>query len=192
VDFDDDPLPPSPIDGLLSHTQRGLLRLLFGEPQRAFGVRELRDMTRCGAGAAQRELHRLARAGLITATSRGNRVMVQANPQSPIYVELIEMVRKTIGVAEPIRQAFDALESKIAAAFVFEPGRDPEDRRSRGLGMVLLGEDLEPWSSELLDARDLAEHLLGRPLWFAVRRPEARDSDSFLKAMLQRPGVWVY
>jgi hypothetical protein len=190
VDFDDGPLPPSPIDGLLSSTRRRLLRLLYGEPERAYCVRELRDLTRCGAGAAQRELHRLARAGLITATVRGNRVMLQANLQSPIHAQLVEIVRKTIGMVAPIREAFAALDWRIDAAYVFEPERDPEDRHSRGLGMIVLAENLD--ASDLLIARDLAEHLLQRPLWIAERRPEARESDDFVRQVLRQPGAWVF
>jgi hypothetical protein len=101
-------------------------------------VRELRDQTRCGAGATQRALHRLAIAGLITVTPRGNRVMLQANPDSTIHAELTEMVRKTVGLAEPLREAFGALESRITAAYVFEPERDPRalavDRSPRRIG----------------------------------------------------------
>ena len=188
VDFDDHLVRPSPVDGLLTATQRRLLRLLFGEPGRAYGVRELRDLTRSGAGATQRAMHRLAGAGLITTKRVGNRVMVQANPDSAIHEELTETVRKTIGLAEPMREAFGALESRITAAYAFEPERDPLDRRSRGLGMLVLSDNLEAWGADLLVARDLAEHLLGRSLWIVVRR----ETDDLVEEFLRRPGAWVF
>lgn len=46
-----------------------------------------------------RELDRLHKAGVLTMTRQGNQTHYQANPDCPIYTELLGIVRKTINLA---------------------------------------------------------------------------------------------
>jgi hypothetical protein len=117
---------------------------------------------------------------------------VQANAHSPIHAELTAMVRKTVGMAEPLREAFCALAARIVLAFAFEPERDPLDLRSRDLGLLVVAENPDALSEDLLVARDLAETLAGRSIWVMTRTPEAFEADAFVARVLERPRVWVY
>jgi hypothetical protein len=192
VDDEGDTLRPSPIDGLFTATQRRLLRFVFGQPDRPFCVRELRDLAGCGAGATQRELYRLARAGLVSVTRDGNRYLVQADVRSPIHGELSAMVRKTVALAEPLREALSAIEHRIDFAFAFEPERDPIALPCWDLGVLVVAEQLDALSASLLAARDLAEHLVGRSIWMMERTPEAFEADYYVAQIRQRPRVWVF
>ncbi|HEU4926845.1 MAG TPA: hypothetical protein VFT24_07340 [Vicinamibacterales bacterium] len=58
-----------------------------------------------GSGAAQRELARLEHGGLIAARRIGNQKHYQANAESPLFSELRSIVLKTVGLAEPLRDA---------------------------------------------------------------------------------------
>jgi len=49
-----------------------------------------------GSGAVQRELARLEGSGLVTVSRSGTQKHDQANPASPIYMELCGIARKTI------------------------------------------------------------------------------------------------
>ena len=191
VDHEGDPLRPSSIDGLLTATQRRLLRFVFGQPERAFCVRELRDLAGCGAGATQRELHRLARAGLVSVSRDGNRYLVQANARSPIHAELCAMVRKTVGLAEPLREALVAIEGRIDFAFAFEPERDPFALPCTDLGVLVVADRPDALDAGLLAARDLAEHLVGRPIWIVTRTPQHFEADPYAARLLKRPGVVI-
>ena len=184
VDFDDAPLPPSPIDGLLTLTQRRLLCLLFGQPHRAFALRELRELTRCGSGAGQRELRRLARAGLVSQTRRNGRRMVQADPRSPIHAELVAMVRKTVALAEPLREAFAALQGRIRFAFAVE--------QEGALRMLVVVDHPDTLATDLGIAHDLAEHMVGRCFPMTTRTPEAFRTDAYVAELLEQAPLWLF
>ena len=59
---------------LFGKTQRAVLGLLFGQPDRSFYLRELVVAAASGASQVQRELNALTEAGLIVRTPRGNQV----------------------------------------------------------------------------------------------------------------------
>jgi DNA-binding transcriptional ArsR family regulator len=92
-------------DALFTRTQQRVLGCLFGQPGRSFSVNELIHATRAGSGAVQRELARLAGAGLITSEPIGNQKRYRANPDSPIHDELVSIVRKTLDIT-PQRPLF--------------------------------------------------------------------------------------
>ena len=124
---------------LFSGTQQRVLGLLFGQPDRSFYATELINLAGVGSGAVQRELARLAQSGLVTVKPVGNQKHYQANPDSPIYAELCGIAQKTVGLAEPLREALAPLAKKIVAAFVNRDDISPET-----LGTYMLGLSTQP------------------------------------------------
>ena len=59
---------------LFGKAQQAVLGLLFGRPDESFYVREIVRATRVGQGTVQRELQRLAEAGIIDRVVRGRTV----------------------------------------------------------------------------------------------------------------------
>ena len=106
-------------DALFTTTQQRVLSLLFGQPSRSFFASELIELTGSGSGAVQRELQRLVSSGLVTVTRVGRQKHHQANPDSPVFEELHGLVLKTVAMAEPIRQALESLDQRIALALVY-------------------------------------------------------------------------
>ena len=106
-------------DALFTATQQRVLALLFGEPDRSFYTSELIDRIGAGSGAVQRELKRLAESGLVTVKRIGNQKHYQANPDSPVYAELCSLVRKTVGLAGPIRKALEPLADRVRFATIY-------------------------------------------------------------------------
>lgn len=85
-----------PSEALFTRTQRRVLGLLFGHPERSFYANEIVRHAGAGIGAVQRELERLAAAGLLTVAWIGNQKHYQANRRSPVFREIAGLVRKTI------------------------------------------------------------------------------------------------
>lgn len=85
-----------PAEALFTRTQRRVLGLLFGRPERSFYANEIVRHAGAGIGAVQRELERLAAAGLLTVAWIGNQKHYQANRRSPVFREIAGLVKKTI------------------------------------------------------------------------------------------------
>lgn len=81
---------------LFTKTQRRVLGLLFGHPERSYYANEIVRHAGAGIGAVQRELERLVSARLVTVTRRGNRKHYQADRRAPVFDELAGLVRKTL------------------------------------------------------------------------------------------------
>ena len=118
-------------DALFTKTQQRVLRVFFGQPERSFYASELIRDARTGSGAAQRELARLEASGLIVARRIGHQKHYQANAASPLYSELRNIVMKTVGLAEPLRDALKPLSSAIRAAFVYGSVAKATDQSAR-------------------------------------------------------------
>jgi predicted nucleotidyltransferase len=147
-----------------------------------------------GSGAVQRELARLAQSGLVTIKAVGNQKHYQANPASPIFDELCGLVRKTVGLAEPLRAALAPLAMQIKAAFVYGSIAKKEDTASSDIDLMLVSDTLT--FGDTLLALQAATELLGRevnpniftPLDFAKR---LQEGGSFVSRVMAQPKVWL-
>lgn len=85
-----------PSEALFTKTQRRILGLLFGSPERSHYANEIVRSARVGIGAAMRELNRLEAAGLVVVARIGNQKHFQANRRSPVFEELAGLARKLL------------------------------------------------------------------------------------------------
>lgn len=83
-------------DALFTKTQQKVLQLLYAEPEKSFYTKEIIRLTGMGVATIKRELERMTAAGILTLTKIGNQHHYQANPECPIYRELIAIVEKTM------------------------------------------------------------------------------------------------
>lgn len=134
--------PTSLADALFTTTQQRVLALLFGQPSRSFFASELIALTGSGSGAVQRELGRLSSSGLVTVKRIGKQKHYQANPDCPIFEELRSLVRKTLAMAEPIRQALAPLEAKIALALIYGSVVKGTDTANSDIDLLVVADDL--------------------------------------------------
>lgn len=179
---------------LFSGTQQRVLGLLFGQPDRSFYATELIALAGMGSGGVQRELARLAQSGLITVRSVGNQKHYQANPESPIYAELCGIVRKTVGLAEPLREALGSMASKIQAAFVYGSVAKKTDTAASDIDLMIVSDTLEYGDTFL--ALQAAAEQLGREInpTIYLRKELARrirSGDTFATRVLSQPKVWL-
>lgn len=127
---------------LFSSTQQRVLGLLFGQPQRTFFATEVIARVGAGSGAVQRELKKLADSGLVTVTRVGNQKHYQANPASPIYRELCSLVRKTVGLAEPLRQALEPEREAIRLALIYGSVAKGRDTAASDVDLLIVSDSL--------------------------------------------------
>ncbi len=104
---------------LFGKSRRAILALLYGHVDEEFYLRQIVRSTGLGVGPVQRELKLLTDSGILRRRKHGNQVYYQANPETPIFDELKNIVRKTFGVAEsksldPVAQRFNVPKDSLA------------------------------------------------------------------------------
>jgi predicted nucleotidyltransferase len=156
-------------DALFSTTQQRVLAYLFGQPERSFFATELIKLAGSGSGAVQRELARLADSGLVTVKRIGTQKHYQANPKSPLFAELCGIAQKTVGLAEPLRDALAPLAKRITAAFVFGSVAKRSDTATSDIDVLVLSDSVD--YADVFDALQSAEARLGRTVNPTVYTP---------------------
>ncbi|MBA3487350.1 MAG: transcriptional regulator [Lysobacter sp.] len=181
-------------DALFTHTQQRVLGLLFGQPQRSFVVTELIALTGAGSGGVQRELARLVASGLLTQRKLGNQKHYQANPAAPIHDELVGIVQKTTGLAEPLRAALAPLADGIVAAFIYGSVAKRRDTAASDIDLMIVSETLT--YAEVFGAVEAASAQLGRAVnptvyTCAELRRRKEDGNAFVTRVLEQPKLWL-
>src|SRR5712692_458987 len=147
-------------DALFSTTQQRVLAYLFGQPERSFFATELIRLAGGGSGAVQRELARLADSGLVTVKRIGTQKHYQADPKSPLFAELCSIAQKTVGLAEPLREALAPLAKRITAAFVYGSVAKRSDTAASDIDLMVVSDSLT--YADLYAAVEQATVRLGR------------------------------
>lgn len=188
------PAPTALADVLFTPVQQRVLGLLFGQPERRYQSAELIRLAGSGTGSVHRQLTRLAQAGLVTAEAVGNQKFYHANPDSPVFAELVGLVRKTVGLVAPIQSALAPLAGEIAAAFVYGSVARGNDHAASDIDLMVLAQGLDYprlyaalQPAEATLARTLSPSLMTPDEW---RRKRAQD-DSFAARIAAQPKLFV-
>jgi len=146
---------------LFGSYRKDALALLLLHPETSLHVREIARLTHKVPGTLLRELNALADAGLLLRKPLGNQVHFQANPASPIYEDLRNILKKTSGIAEVLCEALEPLESKIRLAFVYGSIARGDERAGSDVDVMVIG---SAKLSEVVSAFAPAEQALRRQI----------------------------
>jgi predicted nucleotidyltransferase len=182
-------------DALFTATQRRVLACLFDGQGRSHTVSELIQTTGSGSGAVQRELAGLAGSGLLTIEQVGNQKRYRADPDSPIHDELVAIVRKTFGVAGPLRDALEPFADRIHAAFVYGSVAKGADTATSDIDLMIVSDSLgyadvvgalHPLIERM--AREINPTIYSR----AELAKRIAGGNAFMTRVLEQPKVWLY
>ncbi len=181
-------------DALFTPVQQRVLGLLFGQPDRRFQSAELIRLAKGGVGAVHRQLGRLAGADLVTVTRSGNQKHYQARRDSPVFEALHQLIIKTVGVAEPLRQALARKARGIRAAFVYGSVAKGTDRARSDIDLMVISDSLR--YADLFETLQAAEAALGRTvnptvMTLAQWRTKRARQDSFAARVASQSRVFV-
>ena len=104
------------------------------------------------------------------------------------------LVRKTIGLREPLRQALMSLASDIDLAFVYGSVASGEDGAGSDIDLMVVAHTLD--YATLFDALQTAEKALDRPVNPSIISPadwarKRRQKDGFVARAAARPRLLV-
>ena len=181
-------------DALFTRTQQKVFGLLFAKPDKSFYTNEIMRWAAMGRGTVSRELDRLVGAGLLTVTKAGNQNHYQANSESPVFNELVGIVRKTFGVADAVRLALQPLDEQIDSAFIYGSIAKGTDTKSSDIDLMLVGQGLS--YGEVVELLLPVEETLQRTINPTIY--EKKDfvaklnaSNSFISRVLAQPKILI-
>ena len=74
----------------------------------------------------------------------GRQKHFQANPDCPVFDELCAMVRKTVAMAEPVRQALSPLAERITLALIYGSVAKGADTASSDIALLVVSRRSDP------------------------------------------------
>jgi predicted nucleotidyltransferase len=179
-------------DALFTSTQQKVLGLLFGQPDRSFFVTQIMELAKSGRGAVQRELQRLELAGLVSVQMHGNQKHYQANRESPLFKEICGIVRKTVGLEQPLRAAVESLPGTVDLALIYGSVAKRADKSASDIDLLIVADSLT--LEDVYVALSPAEQLLDRkinPTLYTSEEFNRRRAggNSFLQRVLEGPAI---
>jgi predicted nucleotidyltransferase len=179
---------------LFSKTQRQVLGLLYGQPERDFYTNEIIRFCDTGTGAVQRELLKLSSAGIITVTQMGNQKRYQANTTIPVFSELRGIILKTFGLADVLKAMLNPVHSKIDVAFIYGSIAKQQDTATSDIDIMLITNVLTYTDFFKLSAK--TEIKLNRKInpTFHTRQEwtkKVNEENHFVSQVLKQPKIFL-
>lgn len=122
---------------LSSRVRAEIFRLLFGPVSRELHVRELQRQSGLNDATVRQELKKLTRLGVVEARQNGNRTYYRANAQHPLYEDIRNLVLKTSGLVDVLREALG--NSGIRLAFVFGSLASATEKAHSDVDLMVIG-----------------------------------------------------
>ena len=155
-------------------------------------MRELERRTGLSDATVRQELKKLTRLGVVEARRDGNRTYYRANDAHPLYPDIHNLVLKTSGLIDVLREALVG-GGDIELAFVFGSVAGETAKGHSDIDLMVVG---------TIDLRQLSKRLsglevkLGREVNPHVLTPEefvrrAGKRDHFINAVLGAPRLFV-
>ena len=124
----------------------------------------------------------------------GHQKHYQANAASPLYSELRSIVLKTVGLAEPLRDALKPLASAIRAAFVYGSVPKATDQSASDIDLMIVSDSLT--YGDVFGALEQVARTVGRqvnPTVYTAAEfsKRARAENAFVTRVLEQPKLWV-
>lgn len=177
---------------LSSRIRAAIFRLLFGIDAKELYMRDLVRRSGFSIGAVQTELKKLLRLELINKRKDGNRLYFHANKIHPLYSDLRNIVLKTNGLADIIKDAL-IHSDEITYAFIFGSVARGEQTASSDIDLMVLGNlslrQLTKMLSSLSDklCREINPHSLSEEEF--VRRKH--NGDPFINRICNEARIFV-
>jgi predicted nucleotidyltransferase len=177
---------------ILSSTGRSeIFRLLFGASDRQLYVREMERKTGLSVATVRQELQKLLRMQLVEAQKSGNRLYYRANKGHPLYPDIRNIVLKTAGMVDILRDALDKEAVKIA--FVFGSVASNQEGATSDVDLMVIGDmglrTLSSWLSGISEqiGREVNPHVINEIEF----RQRERSHDHFITRVLESEKLFI-
>ncbi len=178
---------------LLGSTRSAVLASVLLHPESALHVRELARITGASPGSLHRELRALTELGLLLRQETGRQVHYHANPACPIFEDLAGLLRKTVGVADVLREALTPLADQIGLAFVYGSVAAGREGLRSDIDVMVLG---RVGFAPVVKALAPTQQALRREVNATVMKPadfarKRHAGDGFVASVIQESKLWL-
>jgi len=179
-------------DALWPSVRQAVLALLLMNPDQEWHLREIVRRTGTALSATQRELLALTEVGILLRRVESRRSYYRANLDCPIFPDLRQIVLKTVGLADVVREALSHVEG-IRLAFIFGSMAKATADAKSDVDVLIVGEaSFADVSAALLSAQER----LGRevtPTVYALEEfsERLRGKHHFLTRVLSEPKIML-
>lgn len=177
---------------LSSNIRAGIFRNLFGVSQQSLHLREIERRTGFAVGTVQQEIKKLKRLDIITQIKDGNRVYYRANTDHPLYPDIRNLVLKTNGLADLLKDVLSS-ETKIKIAFVFGSVARQEEKAMSDVDLLVIGDiGLRKLTGLLMDVSDkLGREINPHRMTESDFIKRKKEKDHFLQQVLKSPKIFI-
>lgn len=178
---------------LFGQTRSAVLSALLLHPESSLHVRELARLTGASAGSLHRELRLLADMGLLVRQEVGRQVHYRANTAHPVHADLAQLLRKTAGLVDVLRQALEPLGGKVDAAFVYGSMASGAERAGSDVDLMVLGKASFADLARALAAAQAALQRDVNPTVMTLREFADRlaAGDGFARSVMKGDKLWL-
>ena len=176
---------------LSSRVRAEIFRLLFGVKDRELHVREIERQTGLTIATVRQELQKLERTELVISRKDGNRLYYQANKAHPLYSDIHNLVLKTSGLVEVLKEVLDRAEIKIA--FVFGSIAGDDVGAGSDVDLLVVSETglraVSEWLSGISETigREVNPYILSETEF----KKRSQRGEHFLKQVLNSPKLFI-
>jgi predicted nucleotidyltransferase len=122
----------------LSDSRAEIMKLLFSGTWEEFYLREIEKLCSVQVSSIQKEVKHLTQLDLITARRDGNRIYYRANKEHPIYLDLVSIIEKTVGVVALLRERL--IDPKIKCVFIFGSFAQNKEKATSDIDIIIIGD----------------------------------------------------
>lgn len=171
--------------------RRAILARTFIDPSREVHLRGLVRLTGFAPRTVQQEVERLVQADLLSERRDGNRRYLHANDRHPLFRPVREIVLKTVGLADVLRDALGA--DHIEFAFVFGSIAADVPTAGSDVDLLIVGTvGLREVVRRLHSVHDQLGREVNPIVWTRTEFDRRRaESESFLTRVLDGPRIDV-
>lgn len=175
-----------------SKTRKAILELYFNNFIKKYYLRELEKILNYPVQNIRRELLKLEETGLFKREKQGNQVYYSLNTEAPIFNDFKNIIEKTIGIENQLREALSDLDG-ISKSFIYGSFADGTYDELSDVDIMIVGDVKE---DDLIEKISLLEKKFGREINYLIYNKEEflkrkLENDSFISRILLKPTIQV-
>ncbi len=179
---------------LFPKVRQRVLQLLYGKPDQLFYTNEIIRLTDSGTGAVQRELAKLSDMHLIKSEIFGNQKRYQADQSSPLFSDLRNIILKTFGLSDVLREALTPIAAQIQFAFIYGSIASNQDIAKSDIDLMIISDTLT--YAEIFPLLEEPQKKLGRqinPTFYSEAdwTKKQKSKNHFVLQVIQKPKIFI-